>query len=104
MMSREEALAYATNFKKFTRCWRVENSRAGTSRLVTKAAAAALRSMYGGDIVRLVDAMPHTMTKAEWRAIGMDRCSFCAAEPDEPCLTRAGRVTMPHAQRSKIDV
>lgn len=102
-MTREQANEYARNFRRFTRCWRLENSRAGVSRLVTRSAAFELKAQFGGDIVRVVDAMPHTMTKAEWEALGRGECPRCHAPAGEPCSTRwTGALRIPHKQRPTV--
>lgn len=99
VMTPEQALTFSERYKRFTRCWRIEKSLAGASRLVTRKKARELQAKYGGEIVRVVDAMPHTMTAAEFAALGLGACDRCNANPGEPCVSRTGHPRKPHRSR-----
>lgn len=99
MMNPREATTYAERYKRFRRCYRLENSQAGPSRLVTRSKARELQDRFGGDVVRVVEALPHTMTQAEWHSLGRPSCPFCGAEEGAPCITRFGRERVPHDKR-----
>jgi len=94
-ITREQVLAMALKAKAARR-FRLEQSRAGESRLLTAIAVNRAQARYGGQIVELV-------TMAEWliaTAETLPRCerASCQARHGQPCRNVHG-IRAPHKNR-----
>lgn len=108
--TKEEALAWARKVKASGRSWpgrrfRVDNSRAGTSRLLGRKAAEKTQAKYGGRLVEMIPTPTaagepkHTVNQALAESLGP--CPSCQAKPRHPCLTPKGKSRKPHESRTK---
>ena len=92
--TREEAIAWAKNLRGWpSRRYRLERSRAGSSRLVTKWDALNLKSLYGGEVMELIPSAAYHLAKS------LKKCPTCKARARRPCKTSAGAKRRPHKNR-----
>lgn len=103
MWTREQAAEWAAKQSKWPlmRRFRLEGSRAGNSRLVTKIHGDSLKSQYGGTLVELLDPPPPRRSKREEAADGLPACRWCRVLANEPCKTTTdgAKGRMPHSIR-----
>jgi hypothetical protein len=115
-MTRAEAIEWAE--KRFaraghwpTRRYRVQDSRAGTSKLLSKTEAHGTMTRYGGKIVELVPSRVDYL--AEFKGVRLDpypmltsardlpECPTCKAPTGTPCKRGDGEPMWPHVRRIK---
>ena len=112
LMSKAGALAFAEKLYEERRKWpvhrfRVEGSRAGSSRFLEKVAARSAASRYGGQVVELIQSrtayrnangIRRQSPKSE-AASSLGDCSLCGVKAGTPCETPQGLRRYPHCVR-----
>lgn len=106
----DEAVAWAQARYKKTGNWpskrfRVEGSRAGSSKLLTRVEAEVTSKQYGGTVVELIPAKGESLgTMAEAAAQGLPECPQCGAQANRSCRrgTERGAPRTPHAARLRM--
>lgn len=100
--TREQATQWARGLSRWPRRrFRLEQSRAGSSRLVIHGLAERLQKQYGGEIVEVIPApvRRERITRYEEEALHLAECSWCGAAAGAACKAPRGAQVWAHKVR-----
>lgn len=100
------ALKWARGLKNWPRRrFRLEESRAGNSKLLLEKVAKTMQASYGGKVVELIPPGRDPNAKQtvyEVAAEDMPKCPHCRESKSKPCRSPQGGQRMPHSKREKL--
>lgn len=100
------ALKWARSLKYWPqRRFRLEDSRAGNSRLIKEQQARDMMGKYGGTVVELIPPGGDTDARLNAYQVAsedMPKCPHCKESKGRPCRGPQGGQRMPHKKREKL--